>query len=99
MGKLKTIATTAAPYYLYIKMYAFKSMAVIKDKHGKIVWRTVNIFGVHNELSKIGSMAIEYALDKGLVYLSGLVQGQEVRAQDIEILEKHYGVCFSELIT
>jgi hypothetical protein len=44
-------------------------------------------------------MAIEYGLNNNIPYIGGLKKGGRVWGRDKVILEQHYGLDFSELIT
>ena len=98
MAKSKTLAVTVDRYYINKRLWAIKLMTISLSKHGGLLWKTQKTLVTHTALSKLTPMAIEYALDKEIPYISALSQGQVVLGLHKDLLEKHYGSKLSELI-
>jgi len=99
MAKKKPIAITVSSFYLSSDLYAIKLMSIHLGTGGIYWWNTCKIIYTHTELSKLTPMAIEYSLDNNIPFISGLIQGRRALKHDVYILEKHYGLSLSELIT
>ena len=99
MGKSKILAITVSKHYLDHHLWAIKLMSIYYTKHSGWIWYTNKIVCTHSELAKLKPMAIEYGLNNNMPFIAWLNKGECVRPHDLRILKKHYGVCFSELIT